>query len=154
MALFEHDYKEFPELYNNEIRDFGLSSPHIQITEDFDATVVKVVDGDTVRLKTSFRDFEFPLRMVGLDAPEMNAGGKFARDWLKAKILNAKVKIIVDRKNRVDKYGRLLGRLIYGGLDVGQEEVNLAIAVPFEQRKEGLIETQAEIFSLKNYGIT
>ena len=101
--VFEHDFKEFPELSNQQIQEFQFQSPHVQITEDFEATVVKVIDGDTVRLRTTFRDFDFPLRRIGLDAPEMNAGGEEARDWLKGKILNANVMVEKDKKTRVDR---------------------------------------------------
>ena len=59
----DHDYKKFPELTNKQINEFGFQSPHKQITEDFDATVVHVTDGDTIRLRTDFRDFTFPLRL-------------------------------------------------------------------------------------------
>ena len=132
--VLEHDFKKFPELSNQQIQELQFQSPHIQIEEDFEATVVKVHDGDTVTLTANFRDFKFPLRMVGLDAPEMNAGGEEARDWLKGKILNAKVLVTIDKKNRVDKYGRLLGRILHGGMDVGEEEVHLGLAPPFDER--------------------
>ena len=77
--VFEHDYKNYPELTNSQLSEFGFSSPHKQITEDFTAEVVKVHDGDTVTLRTDFRDFDFPLRLAGVDSPEMNSGGEKAR---------------------------------------------------------------------------
>ena len=57
--VFEHDYKNFPELSNRQIEEFGFSSPHKQYTEDFDAFVVRVHDGDTITLRTPERDFTF-----------------------------------------------------------------------------------------------
>ena len=74
--VFEHDDKAFPELTNKQLEEFGFSSPHEQITRDFFAVVVKVVDGDTVTLRAEFRDFNFPLRLLDIDAPEMNEGGE------------------------------------------------------------------------------
>ena len=46
-------------------------------------TVVKVVDGDTVRLETDFRDFDFPLRVLGIDSLELHEGGQEAKEYLK-----------------------------------------------------------------------
>ena len=132
--VFEHDYQKYPELRNKEIDELQFTSPHIQITEDFDAFVVKVHDGDTITLRVPFRDFDFPLRLLGIDAPEMNAGGDVARDWLKSKILGATVRIDIDKQQRVGKWGRLLGKVIYQGMDLGDEMMNLGLVIPFDER--------------------
>ena len=149
--MHDHDFIEFPELRNNQLEEHQFSSPHAQITADFEADVVKVHDGDTITLTTNFRDFEFPLRLIGLDAPEMNEGGETARDWLKAKLLHKRILVMVDPQNRVDKWGRLLGIVFYLGMDVGQEEIHLGLAVPFEQRKEGELPILSKMFSLKQW---
>jgi len=144
----EHDYKRYPELTNTQLQEERFLSPHIQIEEDFIADVVKVHDGDTITLKTEFRDFNFPLRFLGIDAPEMNAGGDVARDWLKNKILNESVQILIDKNNRVGKYGRLLGRVIYRGMDVGEEEKYLGLAKPFTARDEGKLPNLDKDFNI------
>ena len=132
----EHDFKNYPELRKAQLEELQFQSPHKQITENFRATVVKVHDGDTITLEVDFRDFTFPLRLLDIDAPEMNAGGEEARDWLRQRILNQDVEIKINPKNRVDKYGRLLGYVFHGGLDVGEEELQRGLAVPFTQRRE------------------
>lgn len=137
--LFDHDYKNYPELSNKEIAEFGFSSPHKQITSDFRAKVVKVYDGDTVTLRADFRDFDFKLRLAGINSPEMNEGGEQARDWLKGMVLNRWVDIAVDPRNRVGKYGRLIGRIIYNGLDLSQEQIYLGLSKEFGKNKEGEI---------------
>lgn len=129
--MFEHDWVNYPELTNDELEELRFVSPHEQITEDFEATVVKVHDGDTITLSTTFRSFDFPLRFADIDAPEMNAGGEVARDWLRSKILGQKISVEIDDRDRVDKWGRLLGRVFYMGLDVGQEQVYLGLSKPF-----------------------
>lgn len=149
--MFEHDWIKYPELSNNELNNFGVLSPHPQITEDFTATVKKVHDGDTISLATSFRDFVFPLRFLDIDSPELNAGGQESRDWLKNKILNEEVQIQIDPNNRVGKYGRLLGRVFYRGLDLGQEELYLGLALRFGTKEEGKIPLMDKIFSLKQW---
>ena len=85
--MFDHDFKKFPELTKAQLELFALTSPHLQLTEDFFATVVKVHDGDTVTLRIPERDFDFPLRFLDIDAPEMNDGGEVARDWLSDQVL-------------------------------------------------------------------
>ena len=147
----QHDFVEFPELTNRQIEEFGFTSPHQQITEDFEAVVVKVHDGDTVRLQTSFRDFDFPLRLLEIDAPEMNEGGEEARNWLRDKILGQMVQIIMDSRNRVDKWGRLLGHIMYAGLNVAKEEITLGLATTFKARRENQLPNLDEMFSLKQW---
>lgn len=141
-----HDYKKFPELTNRQLDEFGLESPHKQYTENFDATVVKVVDGDTIRLQTEERDFTFPLRFLNIDAPEMNAGGEETKEWLKEQIEGEDVQIKIDKKQRVGKYGRLLGKVISRGLDMEEAELRLGLAKPFNQRNEGTIPPMDKIF--------
>ena len=135
--MIDHDFIKYPELPNSKLNEMQFISPHKQITEDFRAEVIKVHDGDTITLHTNFRDFDFPLRFLGIDAPEMNAGGEITRDWLKGKILGQEIDVLIDPKQRVGKYGRLLGKVLYRGLDLGEEELNLGLAKDFNSRYEG-----------------
>ena len=149
--MFEHDYTAYPELTNAQLNDFGLSSPHQQIVEDFRATVIRVHDGDTVTLRTTFRDFDFPLRFLNIDSKELNEGGEETKEWLKDKILNQSVQVLINSKNRVGKYGRLLGRILFNGMDVGEEEIYLGLAKPFDSRNEGKIDKMDKTFSLRQW---
>ena len=144
----EHDYVNYPELTNRQIDEFGWESPHKQITEDFHATVVKVHDGDTVRLRVDFRDFDFPLRLLTIDAPEMSEGGEVARDWLREMVMDDEVHVQIDRNQRVGKYGRLLGKVISMGIDIGEAELRLGLAVPFGQRNQAAVPDINKIFRL------
>ncbi len=149
--VFEHDFKKFPELRKGQMEFLQFLSPHKQITESFDATVVRVHDGDTITLRTDFRDFDFPLRLLDIDAPEMNAGGEEARDWLRGRLLNEEVIIIIDIKNRVDKYGRLLGRVMNSGLDVGDEMLRMGMVTTFENRRESELPDLNKMFAVKQW---
>lgn len=140
-----HDYVNYPELSNAQLQEFGFTSPHVQITEDFEAEVIKVKDGDTVTLRVSFRDFDFPLRLLDINSPEMSEGGDKTKQWLKEQIEGQKVYIEIDYENRVGKYGRLLGRILYRGLDIGDQQLNLGLAVPFGQDSPGIPNLQKEI---------
>ena len=70
-----HDFKRYPELTNNQMNFYYFDSPHQQIAEDFDAKVVKVTDGDTIRVTTDFRDFDFPIRFSNIMAAETDEKG-------------------------------------------------------------------------------
>jgi len=134
-----HDFKRFPELTNNQMNLYYFDSPHQQIAEDFDAKVVKVHDGDTIRLEVGFRDFTFPLRMSNLMAAELNEeGGVRSRNHLKDLIEGAMVEIIINKMNRVGKYGRLLGEVRYKGFDIGQQMIQDGFAVSLDEEQPGI----------------
>ena len=131
--MVEHDFEKFPELTNNQMSLFYFESPHKQIFENFTADVVKVTDGDTIRVRWQERDFDFPIRIAHIQAPELNEGGRESGDWLRDKILNEEVEIIIDRNNRVGKFGRIIGQVFHGGFDVGAESLSTGHSVPFGQ---------------------
>ncbi len=140
-----HDFKAFPELTNQQLEEIGFDSPHEQIERDFEATVVKVHDGDTVTLRVGFRDFDFPLRLANIDAPEMNSGGEVARDWLKSHILGTRVLVLIDPLNRVGRYGRLIGEILFNGLSVGDEMMYLGLVSKFGEKNESALEPLSKI---------
>ena len=134
-----HDFKKFPELTNNQLSLYYFQSPHKQITEDFRAKVARVRDGDTIILNWSGRDFLFPLRFSNLAAPELNEeGGKESKSWLEKQILNEDVDIILS-KQRVEKWGRLIGRVVHRGLDIGELSIMNGYGLSWENRHDGKI---------------
>jgi endonuclease YncB( thermonuclease family) len=137
----------FRELTNAQI-DLGLpSDAPFQITENFRALVVKVTDGDTVRLRMDKRDFDFPMRLVKIDAPEMNEGGKEAKEYLRDFIEGEEVDIIIDKDNRVDKYGRLLGDIFYMGFLISEDMMRTGRAVKFGE-DDFKLQSMDKIFNL------
>ena len=119
-----HDFKQFPELTNSQIQFYYLESPHRQITEGFIAEVVKVIDGDTIRVRWSERDFDFPVRMSRISAAELDEeNGLKSLSWLKKQILGEEV-YIIPPKQRVEKWGRLLGEIIHTGRNINQESMD------------------------------
>ena len=133
-----HDFDRFPELTNSQLDFYYFDSPHKQIFEDFFAVVTKVHDGDTIKVKWRERDFEFPVRFSNIAAPELkDEGGKDAQSWLETLILDKEVYIKVNKANRVEKWGRLLGKIVFQGMDVGEQEINLGISKPWNLRHDG-----------------
>ena len=138
---FTHDFKRFPELTNAQMGLYYFDSPHKQIGEDFFARVVGVHDGDTIRVKTDFRDFSFPIRFSNILAAELNEkGGKESQSWLESQILGEEVEIIL-HPTRVEKWGRLLAQVRHKGFDMGE----LSIA---NNKSIGLDEERPEIQDL------
>ena len=136
-----HDFRKFPELTNEEMQFYYWESPHVQIMEDFEAEVVKVHDGDTITVRTNFRDFDFPVRFLDTNAPELNEeGGHESQAWLENKLLREMVTVSIDRSNRVGTFGRLLGNIIHSGMNVNEDSVRMGWATPFDQKNEGKIE--------------
>ena len=128
-----HDFKKFPELTNSQLDFYYFDSPHKQITEDFMAKVIKVTDGDTIRVETDFREFDFPIRFFNTASPEIDEdGGKESQRWLSNRILGKDVEVLMDEKNRVGKWGRLLGKIIFEGININQESIDRGFSIPFD----------------------
>jgi len=149
--VFDHDYSRFPELTNQQISEFGITSPHKQIVADFEGEVIRVHDGDTITMRTNFRDFDFPVRLLDIDAPELNEGGEAAGNWLRSRILDKKVTIRVDKNERVGKYGRLLGKVISGGLDLGLLMLSLGLVRAFGTPLPGEFPNPNRVFELSKW---
>ena len=132
-----HDFKRFPELTNAQMQIYYFDSPHKQLVEDFTAKVVKVTDGDTIRVEIPERDFTFPIRFLDLAAPELDErGGKESQSWLESQILGKMVEILLSQQ-RVEKWGRLLADVVYGGVSMSAESVINRHGVPWSEREQG-----------------
>lgn len=135
-----HDFEKFPELTNSQMVVYYFESPHKQIMESFKAEVVKVHDGDTITVRWNERDFDFPVRFLDTNAPELNEdGGHEAQQWLENKILGAEVDIIIDARQRVGKWGRILGKIFHNGMCLNDESIMVGHATEFDRRNEGII---------------
>jgi endonuclease YncB( thermonuclease family) len=108
-----------------------------QITQ---GRVVDVYDGDTITIvgyvKHNPELFRFSVRLNGIDCPEMrtkNPNEKliagFAKKYLHD-IISDKVVTLEDVG--LDKYGRLLAKVIFGPRDVAKELVEKNMAVPYD----------------------
>ena len=129
-----HDFKRFPELTNNQMQFYYWDSPHRQIAEGFIANVVRVKDGDTIQLNWAERDFDFPLRLSYIAAPETDeVGGLKSKSWLESQIKGKEVYIRVNPINRVEKWGRLLGEVILGGMNINQLSMDTGHSINFEE---------------------
>jgi len=128
-----HNFKTQPELSNTQMQFYYWESPHKQITEDFTAKVIRVIDGDTVRVKWVERDFDFPIRMSFIAAPEIKeSGGPQSKSWLEQQILGEDVLIKINPRNRIGKFGRILGEIIFLGMSMNQLSMDSGKSVRFQ----------------------
>ena len=127
-----HNFKEFPELTNAQMDLYYWDSPHKQIQGDFNATVVRVIDGDTIEVKWDERDFNFPVRLDFIDAPEKDeSGGTRSTNWLEREIEGEDVLIKINPHNRIGKFGRIIGEIIHLGRSINQLSLDFNYSVPF-----------------------
>jgi len=135
-----HDFKHFPELTNQQMTLYYWDSPHKQITEDFRAKVVDVHDGDTIKVEWIERDFPFTIRLSDISAPEpKEPGGIEGRVWLEDRILDEEVDVLINQFNRVDKWGRILGNIMWRGMSMNEEIVKAGKAVMWADRQSVLM---------------
>lgn len=89
----------------------------------YNATITKVVDGDTVDLLVDLgfhAEINIRTRLLGLNAPEVKEqAGKDARDALRAKLPVGTRVDVQTFKDPGDKYGRWLAQI-----DAGDENIN------------------------------
>ena len=126
-----HDFKKHPELRNNQLDIYYFESPHKQIFENFKAKVIKVTDGDTIRVETDFRNFDFPIRLAKIAAPELDEGGLESAIWLRDKLLGKQVEILINKNNRVGKWGRLIGEILSEGFNINEASIREGQSIPF-----------------------
>jgi endonuclease YncB( thermonuclease family) len=134
-----HDFKQFPELIGQSLDLYYFSSPFPQIFETIEVKVEKVIDGDTIRVKWEKRDFAFPVRFLDIGARELNEGGEDSRKWLDNLVGNKIVDIVIDPNNRVEKHGRLLGKVYFNAIPIGDFSVSCGQSNFWELRHDGQI---------------
>jgi len=88
---------------------------------DLVGTVTRIVDGDTLWLKTAADEQAVVVRIEGIDAPEScQPGGKEASAWLADLALNRAVTV---RVSATDDWGRKVGKVNDGTRDIGDRMV-------------------------------
>ena len=87
--------------------------------------VIKVTDGDTVNVLTGDNETH-KIRLSGIDAPEKKqAFGNISKQAL-AELINGKI-VTVDY-NKLDRYQRAVGKIMFNGQDVNLRQIKLGLA--------------------------
>ena len=99
-------------------------------TESMTGKIVAVSDGDTVTLLTS-ENQRIKIRLVEIDAPEKGQPyGQESKKALSNLVFDKKVSV---ESSKQDKYGRSLGRIYVGDIDVNLEQVRTGAAWAYTQ---------------------
>lgn len=107
-------------------------------TRQREGVISRVVDGDTVWLKTPKGRAPLKVRIMGIDAPEIcQTGGVAARDALRNRVLGQNVVLNVPRSRSRDDYGRVLATVDFQGQDVGRWMVSNGYAWSYQYRRSG-----------------
>ncbi|MBI4404125.1 MAG: thermonuclease family protein [Deltaproteobacteria bacterium] len=104
--------------------------------------VVKVLDGDTIVVLDAVLN-ENKVRLLGIDAPEKKqAFGSASKTSLSELVFGKEVR--VEYKKR-DRYGRILGKVIYQGKDINLEQIRSGLAWHYKQyqREQAFEERQS-----------
>ena len=108
------------------------------------ATIERVVDGDTVRVRRG--DETITVRLLGVDSPESSAlrygrpdcGGRAASAGLKRLARpGQRVRVITDPRSgdTVDQFGRTLSYLDLGGQDLGEGQLAAGMAIVYRYQR-------------------
>ena len=69
-------------------------------------------------------------------APELNeTGGVRSRNRLKQIIEGKQIEVIINKNNRVGKWGRLLGEVRHNGFDIGTQMIEEGFAISLDEEQ-------------------
>ena len=99
---------------------------------DFNAQVVRIVDGDTIQVIDS-NGIKFKIRLLGIDTPELKQCFGYESSLSLKKIIDGKSVIIISKpeKNKpytLGRYKRIIGKIILNGKDINLEMVQKGMA--------------------------
>lgn len=106
--------------------------------------VVKVHDGDTIHVLQADNVRE-KIRLSGIDTPELGQPyGKAARRYLASFIAGKQVIIEWDKK---DRYGRIVGKVLFDGSDINLELVKAGYAWHYKKYQREQSEADQVLYS-------
>lgn len=106
--------------------------------------VVGVHDGDTATVLDIDKQ-QYKFRFNGIDAPELKQDfGNKSKQHLSDLIFGKEVTVIF---NKVDKYGRFVGKIMVGGIDANLEQIKAGLAWHYKKYASEQSETDRKIYS-------
>ena len=130
------------------------------VRADFTAKVLRVVDGDTVHVEDEAGK-KFKVRLTGIDAPEKNQSYGLASTYHLRELLLNKIVFLKSKPRKgmpysVDRYKRVLAKIILDGRDINLSQILNGYAWHFKRYqnqqspKDRELYSQAEIDAKKN----
>ena len=104
---------------------------------DFNAKVVKIIDGDTIDVLDGNNE-KLRIRLLGIDAPELKQHFGYESSFYLNKILNGKSVAIISSpdKNKpytLGYYKRVIGKVVLNGGDINLEMIKEGLAWHFKK---------------------
>ena len=121
------------------------------VRADFTAKVQRVVDGDTIHVKDEAGK-KFKVRLTGIDAPEKNQPYGLAATYKLTEILINKLVLLKSKPNNgkpytVDRYKRVLAKIILDGRDINLSQVLRGYAWHFKRYQKQQSPSDRELYS-------
>jgi len=118
---------------------------------DFTAKVQRVVDGDTVHVIDKAGK-KFKVRLTGIDAPEKNQPYGLASTYKLTEILINKLVLLKSKPNNgkpytIDRYKRVLAKIILDGKDINLSQVLTGYAWHFKRYQKQQSPSDRELYS-------
>ncbi len=118
---------------------------------DFTAKVLRVVDGDTVHVEDEAGK-KFKVRLTGIDAPEKNQSYGLASTYHLRELLLNKIVFLKSKPSKgmpysVDRYKRVLAKIILDGKDVNLSQVLSGYAWHFKRYQNQQSRSDRELYS-------
>src|SRR5256885_3189455 len=107
-----------------------VESKRTNSAETMAGRVVRIADGDTVTVLDAMNT-QHRIRLQGIDAPESHqAFGTQSKKNLSDLIFDKEVTVVYDK---IDQYGRLVGKILLNGKDVNLEQVKASMAWHYKE---------------------
>ena len=121
------------------------------VRADFTAKVQRVVDGDTVHVVNKAGK-KFKVRLTGIDAPEKNQPYGLAATYKLTEILINKLVLLKSKPNNgkpytIDRYKRVLAKIILDGRDINLSQVLRGYAWHFKRYQKQQSPSDRELYS-------
>lgn len=110
--------------------------------------VIKVTDGDTITVLDANKD-QYKVRLSGIDAPEKKqAFGNVSKQPLADMVVG---QVVTVGYNKRDRYGRIIGKVMFKGTDVNLEQIKRGYAWHYKKyEKEQDVEDRS-IYAQEEY---
>ena len=121
------------------------------VRADFTAKVLRVVDGDTIHVVNKAGK-KFKVRLTGIDAPEKNQPYGLASTYKLTQMLINKWVLLKSKPNNeniysIDRYNRVLAKVIYDGRDINLFQVSSGYAWHFKRYQKQQSPLDRELYS-------
>jgi endonuclease YncB( thermonuclease family) len=119
-------------------------TPNIVYPAILSGKVIGLNDGDTVTILTSDNQ-QFRIRLSGIDSPEMKQDfGQKSKANLSDLVFGKDVKV---NASKIDKYGRTLGQIFIGDLDICLQQIADGLAWHYKKYEDEQSATDRKLYS-------